>query len=68
MRNMKEAITYTITVKTEFDSDATRQAMKSTACGGHDLINPAEYLNIWIAKLAGNTSGYAVITHSCKQQ
>ncbi len=56
---LREAVTYTQTEETEFDSDDAQQAVKSTALGGHDAINPAEYLNIWIAPLDGEDYGYA---------
>ncbi len=54
-----EAITYTKTFKSAFNSVDPLQPLKTTELGGHDPINPAEYLNIWIAPLKDDVAGFS---------
>ncbi len=37
----------------------TNDAMKSAAHGGVDVINPDEYLNMWVCNIGGGILGYA---------
>ncbi|WP_258100835.1 GEVED domain-containing protein [Marinoscillum pacificum] len=37
----------------------TNDAMKSSSQGGVDVVNPDEYLNIWVCNIGGGILGYA---------
>ena len=37
----------------------TNDAMKSSSQGGVDVVNPSEYLNIWVCEIGGGILGYA---------
>ncbi len=56
---LREAITYTETDQDVFNSQDPDQRVKHTELGGHDALNPAEYLNIWVTRLEPVTAGYA---------
>ncbi len=57
---LQEAITYTKTPIFQFQVADPEHKITSTSLGGHDAINPAEYLNVWVCILdeGGGYAGY----------
>ena len=49
-------VTRTYSSRTEW---GTRDDMKYTSKGGHDVIDPAKHLNIWVCNIGGGVLGYA---------
>ncbi|EMR01559.1 zinc metalloprotease [Cesiribacter andamanensis] len=49
-------VTRTYSSRTEW---GTRDDMKYTSKGGHDVIQPSKYLNIWVCNIGGGILGYA---------
>ena len=45
------------TSNTCFNPNTQSNAMKSAATGGSTIVNPDDYLNIWIVDLCGNSGG-----------
>ena len=56
---LREAITYTKTPESVFLVEDSQQKVKHTHLGGHDALNPAEYLNVWITVLEEKFTAYS---------